>query len=357
MQIFTKPVPAVISYPLRRKADPDRTLFFDIETTGLAPSNSAVYLIGAVYRTAEHGWQLTQWFSDSLSSEQEILRAFFAFAANYSLLIHYNGDGFDLPFLKNCASQYHLADPLTEMESLDLYRTVRPYRKLFGTERMNQKSMEKFLGIDRADRFSGAELISVYNAYVSAREQQNLELLLLHNEEDVTGLTALLSLAAYPDFFSGPFRDPEITDHDDDLILRCQSEAVLPHPVSGALAPLAMNACGNRLELTVRKYRGTARHYFEDWKNYYYLPLEKKSVHKSIGEFVDRSARVKATPETACIAAEGTFLPVFGAVDLPVFKTEYRGAVRYVQYDKFHPEDPGVLLSYAADALKYLGIS
>ena len=56
-------------------------VFLDIETTGLTPATSSIYLIGAVYHQ-QMEWHIRQWFSDSLNSEQEILEDFFSFIKN-----------------------------------------------------------------------------------------------------------------------------------------------------------------------------------------------------------------------------------------------------------------------------------
>ena len=40
-------------------------VFLDIETTGLTPATSSIYLIGAVYHQ-QMEWHIRQWFSDSL---------------------------------------------------------------------------------------------------------------------------------------------------------------------------------------------------------------------------------------------------------------------------------------------------
>ena len=192
MKEFTRPEAVILSYPLRSLGDPDDFLFLDIETTGLTPETAQIYLIGALSHTEDTGWTLRQWFADSLSSEEEILRAFFSFASSFKILVHYNGDSFDLPFLMRCAAQYGIPHPFEGMQSLDLYRAARPYRKVFGTGRINQKSMEQFLGLSRADRFSGGELITVYQNYLNSGGTALLQQLLLHNEEDVTGQKMLL---------------------------------------------------------------------------------------------------------------------------------------------------------------------
>ena len=78
-------------------------VFLDIETTGLTPATSSIYLIGAVYHQ-QMEWHIRQWFSDSLNSEQEILEDFFSFIKNYQVIVSFNGETFDLPFLKKCAA-------------------------------------------------------------------------------------------------------------------------------------------------------------------------------------------------------------------------------------------------------------
>ena len=86
------------AYPLERIASPDRLLFIDIETTGFTAKNSSLYLIGAAY-FAGGLWHIRQWFADSDGDEAALLKDFFSFAADYTHLIHFNGNHFDLPYL------------------------------------------------------------------------------------------------------------------------------------------------------------------------------------------------------------------------------------------------------------------
>ena len=37
------------------------------------------------------------------------------------------------------------------------------------------------------------------------------------------------------------------------------------------------------------------KHFYPDYKDYFYLPFEDRAVHKSIGSCVDKDARVKTT--------------------------------------------------------------
>ena len=183
------------SFPFSR----EEFLFFDIETTGFSPRNTSLYLIGAVCFLDEH-WTFLQWFAETPSEECEILNAFLAFCRSFRAVVHFNGDGFDIPYLLFKAEKYTLSDTLSSMQSIDLYRLTRPYKKYLKLTHINQKSLESFLGIEREDRYNGGELIKIYQSYCQLKDADALSLLLLHNLDDLKGMTKLLPLLAYPLF-------------------------------------------------------------------------------------------------------------------------------------------------------------
>ena len=80
--------------------DEKEILFIDIETTGLSPKDSEIYMIGAAFCDGA-GWQIRQLFAEDPSREEEVLSAFSDFCRHYKVLLHYNGDRFDIPFLQN----------------------------------------------------------------------------------------------------------------------------------------------------------------------------------------------------------------------------------------------------------------
>ena len=57
-------------------------------------------------------------------------------------------------------------------------------------------------------------------------------------------------------------------------------------------------------------FLGELKHYYEDYENYFYLPEEDWAIHKSVGCFVEKSHRKKATAKTCYIKKEGVFLPL-----------------------------------------------
>ena len=70
-----------ITYPIDKYIPLDKTLFFDIETTGFTAKSSYLYLIGCVFFT-NNAWYIRQWFATTYKEELEILTSFLEFAKN-----------------------------------------------------------------------------------------------------------------------------------------------------------------------------------------------------------------------------------------------------------------------------------
>ena len=76
---------------------------------------------------------------------------------------------------------------------------------MLGLENLKQKSIERFLGIAREDKYNGGQLIEVYGEYLQTHSELLKHLLILHNEDDLKGMPQILPILAYPDFLTGDF--------------------------------------------------------------------------------------------------------------------------------------------------------
>lgn len=235
-KVLTQPVPSDI-YMI---GAPEDVLFFDIETTGLSARSAGLYLIGVLTYT-DKNWTLLQYFCEDVSDEPAVLQAFFELLRTKKILISYNGDGFDIPFLCHMVEQYGLRAPrphhstalhdrvdcpatdgsaiadarplysFDTVESFDLFKKFRPLKHLLGLPDLKLKSCERFLGIDREDRFTGGELIEVYFEWQKTKAPALLDTLLLHNAEDIANLPNLLPLLRYR---SLPHSDFQLRAHE-----------------------------------------------------------------------------------------------------------------------------------------------
>ncbi len=195
----------------------EQCLFFDIETTGLSPRASSLYLIGTMaYDAAGGNWQITQWFADRHRDEEAIIRLFLDTLEHYDYLYHFNGKTFDIPYLLRKSEKYHieLSDHACQIlhdatgnRSIDLLAQIRPLKKILGISRAGQTDLEHWIGINREDTYHGGELIAVYSRYMQDRilhpgQAEELEhVLLLHNHDDMEGMLIVSRMLHYRHFF------------------------------------------------------------------------------------------------------------------------------------------------------------
>lgn len=356
---------------------PEDVLFFDIETTGLSARSAGLYLIGLLTYT-DKKWTLLQFFCEDVADEPAVLQAFFDLLRTKKTLISYNGDGFDIPFLRHMLEQYGLPYSFDAVESFDLFKKFRPLKRLLNLPDLKLKSCERFLGIDREDRFTGGELIEVYFEWQKTKAPALLDTLLLHNAEDIANLPNLLPLLRYR---SLPHSDFQLCAHERlqdagtplvhlsfTLLSPMPPSAQVPAENDGrevmdyrrphwpALAlprPMdlrgdfwALHAEGSAVELYVQLFEGERKLFFADFEHYYYLPAEDQVIHQSLAEFVDRSARKKACARNCYQRVSGCFLPEWSELYTPALQAEYRDKLRYAQYSDALFDDEAKAVTY-----------
>lgn len=364
MITIQKPLSLPDTYPLTRIGALPDLLFFDIETTGFSGDYSNLYLIGCTWYQ-DGGWQLIQWFADTADAEEDLLHAFFAFLKGFRILIHFNGDGFDIPYLLKRCRHFGLPYDFSEVESFDIYRKIKPYRKLLGLNSMKQKAIEQFLGVSRKDTYSGGQLIEVYQDYLVTHEQFLYDLLILHNEDDLKGMPEILPILNYPDFLEHGFRyaGHQILEETDLfgqthhlLKLTCESDYDIPVPFDAEASLIRCEANGHILDMTIDLFDGTLKHFYPNYKDYYYLIYEDTAVHKSVGEYVDKNARTRATAATCYTRQDGCFVPQFEPLWEPVMKQGPKDKLTFVPLDAFPITEPECFQTYLAQLFKHLGV-
>lgn len=327
------------AYPLENLAPRKDLLLLDIETTGLSANLAGIYLIGCIYyEQASASWKLSQWFCESPEEEASLLASFFSFLASFTTLIHYNGDAFDLPFIRSRSQFHKLSCPLSGLTSIDLYKKIRPWKTALSLTSLKQAALEPLFTISRKDLYTGRQLIAVYQDYLSSRKTSLFHLLIQHNQDDLLGLFGLLPLLSYADLPAASFsliREP-ICDTENHLTLEllCQGSCNVSVPFQ-IKHPLALlRGQGTQLTCRLPMYQGELKYFYPDYKNYYYLPCEDMAIHKSVGNYVAKEARKKATPQTCYSKKTGLFFPQPTALIQPAFQAEYQSRPLYAEYQK-----------------------
>ncbi len=316
--------------------DDDKILFFDIETTGFAALSTQLYLIGCIY-FEDDVWKMRQWFIDDHNEEKEVLREFSSFLKNFTTLIHFNGNGFDIPYLTKKYERYKLKVPFDNMKSIDIYKELMPYKKFLSLDSLKQKSVETFLGIDREDRFSGGELIYVYFDYQERHRKEALELLLLHNKEDLIGMTYLLPALSYanlksvtPILSEYQVYDTKTFDNRPSrgLYLEFTLDFAFPVTINSKLTgDITIRLEGSKIKLVIPITTCELKYFYPNYKDYYYLPYEDVAMHKSVAQFVDKNYRTQAKAANCYTRKQGNFIPlpvnVYDALNINTFRSAY----------------------------------
>ncbi|WP_273155341.1 ribonuclease H-like domain-containing protein [Oribacterium parvum] len=228
----------VVLSPVFGNVSLEDALLYDIETTGLNPKASQLYLLGVLLFHKENS-EFIQYFAESVRDEEEILEQFFQLCQTKKVLISFNGEGFDNRFIEAMAKSYGKLPLHLNLKQLDLFKLIRKRKKFYGLESCSLKSCERFLGIHREDRCSGGELISVYREYLQDKDSKKKNSLLLHNREDIQNLPDLFSFLAYENIFQGniKFQTAEFLESEEIKKLCLQYYLPSPVPVPLTLAP------------------------------------------------------------------------------------------------------------------------
>ncbi len=346
-------------------------VFFDIETTGFSASHTKLYLIGCVYYDkTSSSFHTIQWFLDNAEkydAERDILSSFIEFIKSYKYLIHFNGDGFDIPYITHKCEKFNLETELhsvlSSMENIDLYKTASSLKNVLKLENLKQKTLESFLGISREDKFSGGELIKVYDDYLKNKDDASLALLILHNLDDIKGLLNLLEIFKYRTLFNGSFNIHSISventisssgQNKREVIIELSMNYSLPARISGSNNIFYMTAFNNKTKIKIPVYTEELKYFYPNYKDYYYLPEEDCSIHKSVAFYVDKNFRTQAKAANCYSKKTGQFLPQLTEIISPYFKIEYNDKITYFEVtDEFLKDAPNIKI-YSLHVLKMI---
>ncbi len=351
-----------IGYPIENLAPLEEMLFVDIETTGFTANSSKLYLIGCVYYK-DNTWQTIQWFAEQYEEEKDLLDAFFDFAKAYPYLVHFNGNRFDLPYISQKCEQLGLPYSFEAFQGIDLYKRIAPYKFFLKLPNCKQKTIEQFLGIKREDLYTGGELIQVYHNYVKAPSEDGLQMLLLHNFEDLKGMLEILPILAYYDLFNHPVKARKVQANSyldvngnrrKELIIYLALDWALPVPHSTYAGGCYFKADAFEAMIKIPIVQEELKYFYSNYKDYYYLPEEDVALHKSVASFVDKDYRIPATAATCYTRKYSDYLPQWNIVFEPFFKRDYKSSELFFELTDEIKRDRHAFNDYATHVLNMM---
>ena len=226
------------------------------------------------------------------------MEIFCQYASAFSGFCHFNGTRFDIPFLEFRCQQYGISSPFSSKYSRDLYTIYRPLKNFLNLSGTKQKDLETFLQITRKDTLSGKDTVKLYRDMIKYRDFSYRKPLLLHNQEDIQGLLQLEHLQAYTELLHGNFFLTDCACHSDLLAAHLKPVLPFPQPLHFLYREWDVHAIGDEITVTVDVSDGILKNYFENYKDYFYLPQEDTAIHKSLGNFLDKNLKKQASKDT-----------------------------------------------------------
>jgi uncharacterized protein len=179
-----------------------RTIFIDLETTGLSGGAGTVaFLVGCGFFDLG-AFQVRQFLLTSHSSERALLWAVAEFFKDADLIVTYNGKSFDVPVMETRWLFHRLQMPLDGVPHFDM---VHPARRLWRPRAASidvddggcrLATLERTLfNVNRVGDVGGFEIPARFFRFLRSGDPRPLESVLEHNRLDLVSLAAVMARA------------------------------------------------------------------------------------------------------------------------------------------------------------------
>ncbi len=187
-------------------APPERWVFLDTETTGLAGGTGTYAFLVGVGHIAPEGFRLKQFFMRDYGEEASLLAALDAHLSEFDVLVTYNGKTYDQPLLETRYRMARARPPFTRLAHLDLLAGARRLWKLRLESCRLVELENQILGVERQGDLPGEMIPYVYFEYLRTREIERLAPVFHHNAIDILSLACLTAIVPWA--FRSPVEAP-----------------------------------------------------------------------------------------------------------------------------------------------------
>jgi uncharacterized protein len=185
------------------EADAPRTLFIDLETTGLSGGAGTVaFLVGCGYFDLG-AFQVRQFLLTSFAAERALLAAVSEFFHGARLIVSYNGKTFDVPVMETRWAFHRMEMTLDDVLHFDM---LHPARRLWRPRATRVDAMDEggcrlstlertLLDFRRNGDVSAFEIPTRFFKFLRSGDPRPLEPVLEHNRLDLVSLAAVTARA------------------------------------------------------------------------------------------------------------------------------------------------------------------
>ena len=271
----------------------------------------------------------------------------------------------DMKYIKAKYSFYRLSDPFFNRKILYLEDML----KAGGNSCCDRYAYENSIGFERRSILNGTIFPGEYTEYLLTGRKDIIDELIDHTADDLKSLAAICRCNTASDPFTpGNIIIDSVTEQDGGLSITFSlAETAVSKEgltlrgcfnTSAAALRYCVQACGNTGKFTCEALHGELKFFFENYKDYYYLPMEGRAVHKSVGQFVDPAFRKRARKETAFEPAAGDFYPEFSSGIRPCFKSAPDDTAAFFRISDIKDNTVlSVLIANAADQCRKTRVS
>ncbi|MCR4998949.1 MAG: ribonuclease H-like domain-containing protein [Lachnospiraceae bacterium] len=341
MKTWTETIPINIPGINTQEAIPgmslplEDTLFFDIETTGFKAEYCNIYMIGCA-TFAKDSATITLLFAEHRHEEKALLEAFSELLCSKNQCFTFNGNHFDIPFIEKRATKHGVTIDFTTMPAFDLYLYIKSFRHLIQLDHYKQKDLENYLGIHREDIYNGGELIPIYKAYDECPNEEGLQLLKQHNFDDVKGMLRLLPLLQLGYLYrKDNYVITNMQNIENEIVFQGTLQYGVPKPIIYRQEHLYLKLYDCAFQGILYPKKQTMRYYYENYKDYIYLPAEDMIIPKVLADTIPKSEKQRATKENCCVKKDSFFLPLptagyIESFSQHLFQESYKSKERYI---------------------------
>lgn len=189
---------------------PEKVLFLDTETTGLAGGTGTyAFMVGLGFLDSGK-FQTVQLFMPKFSDEPHMLSILREYFDGKTHIVTFNGKTFDIPLLETRYLMMRERNPFSEFDHLDLLHTSRIiWKKRLQSCSLQSLECNLFRKIREGD-IPGELIPEVYFDYIRTNNPTDMARVFEHNQQDVVSMMSLLemigSIFETPDspFFEDP---------------------------------------------------------------------------------------------------------------------------------------------------------
>ena len=139
-----------------------------------------------------------------------------------------------------------------------------------------------------------------------------------------------------------------------ELIISFENKFSVPKSVSFHDNDIYLTIGTTKSYVRAEIFEGEMRHFYSDYKNYYYLPKEDMAIHKSVAAYVDHEYREKCKAYNCYVRKTGTFIRQYSDFMKPEFRFDIKDKYSYFLLTDDFINSKQMVLSYVKHITDHL---